>query len=160
MYKLTSEDQADRLDRRAQHLHYKLPTPNTSPYAADGITPIFDEAQAMRYIHDLAEYEDGSPRYRIVGTEEMVLTETYLLGVLERMKEEVARTPGNPNQIEIWHQSGDGTHRFDFQNKQVHKVYYSVTNVIARLSNGTPEGKANAGMLRHPPSPCDVAELA
>lgn len=29
--------------------------------------------------------------------------------------------------------------------KKVWKKYYSITNVIVRLSNGTPEGKANAG---------------
>lgn len=141
--------QADSSFPCTQHLHYKLPTPNSSPYAADGITPIFDEAQAMRYIHDLAEYDDGTPRYRIVGTEEMVLTDKYLLDVLGRMKEKVARAIGNTHEIEIWHQVGDGTHLFDFQMKKVHKKYFQVTNVIARLSNGTPEGKANAGT-----SPC------
>jgi len=130
-----------------QHLHYSLPTPNTTPYAADGITPHFDEAQAMRYIEEMALYPDGTPRYRIVGTEEQVLTEKYLIGVLERLKEEVARTSGNKHQIEIWHQVGDGAHLFDFQNKLVWKKYYQVGNVIVRLSNGTPEGKANAGRL-------------
>lgn len=58
----------------------------------------------MRYINDLALYPDGQPRYRIVGTEEMVLTEKYLVSVLERIKEEVDRTEGITSQIEIWHQ--------------------------------------------------------
>lgn len=87
-----------------QHLHYTLPTPKTSPYAADGLTPQFDESAAMRYIVDMAMYADGTPRYRIVGTEEMVLTEQYLLGVLERIKEQVDRTTAAGHEIEIWHQ--------------------------------------------------------
>ena len=60
----------------------------------------------MSYIRDLALYPDGSARYRIVGTQEMVETEKYLISVIERLKEEVTRATGNTHQIEVWHQVG------------------------------------------------------
>lgn len=90
------------------HLHYSLPTPQQDLFLADGITPVFSEREALRYINDLATHEDGSPRYRIVGTKEMVLTEEYLLKEVDRIRQEVvARMPAGLHQIEVWHQVSD-----------------------------------------------------
>ena len=75
-------------------LHYSLPTPQQELFAPDGVTPLFSENQAMRYIHDLSTHEDGTPKYRIVGTEEMVETEKYLLAAIEKIKEETALKMG------------------------------------------------------------------
>jgi hypothetical protein len=64
--------------------------------------------------------------------------------------------------MEIWHQQQPGTHLMDFMDKKVWKVrdchsrstrgidlsrhqkYHGLGNVIVRLSDGTPESKANA----------------
>ncbi|KAL8286292.1 hypothetical protein RQP46_004780 [Phenoliferia psychrophenolica] len=129
------------------HLHYTLPTPGSASYAPDGVTPIFNEATAMQIIQDLAVHPNGSPRYRIVGTEEMVETDRYVLNAAEKIKEDVVLNMGDLHQIEIWHQVGTGTHLFDFMGKKVWKQYTNITNVVVRLSNGTPEGKANAVLV-------------
>ncbi|KAM0755633.1 hypothetical protein T439DRAFT_320338 [Meredithblackwellia eburnea MCA 4105] len=128
------------------HLHYSLPTPITTPFAPDG-TPVFNEAKAMEYIRDLSTHADGSPKYRIVGTEEMVETDRYLLAAVEKIKEDVVLNMGDLHQIEVWHQVGTGTHLFDFMGKKVWKQYTNITNVVVRLSDGTPEGKKNAVLV-------------
>ncbi|GAA5843912.1 hypothetical protein JCM11251_002246 [Rhodosporidiobolus azoricus] len=133
------------------HLHYTLPTPSTSEFTIleNGTAiPIFSELRAMRYITDLSEYEDGTPRYRIVGTKEMVQTDEYLLARIEEIKAEmVRRHPEGGMQIEVWHQVGDGTHLFDFMGKMVWKKYFGISNVIVRLSDGTAASKANSILL-------------
>lgn len=85
-------------------LHYSLPTPQQELFAPDGITPVFSENQALRYIYDLSTHEDGTPKYRIVGTEEMIETERYLLAAIEKIKEETALKMGGLHQVEVWHQ--------------------------------------------------------
>ncbi|BGP28517.1 hypothetical protein JCM10296v2_000252 [Rhodotorula toruloides] len=129
------------------HLHYALPEPQHALFSPDG-TPVFSESKAMRYIHDLAAYGDGTPRYRIVGTKEMVETDNYLLDKIAEIREEVVqRHPNGGMQVEVWHQIGDGTHLFDFMDKKVWKKYFGISNVIVRLSDGTPASKANAVLV-------------
>ncbi|GAA6002746.1 hypothetical protein JCM10207_007655 [Rhodosporidiobolus poonsookiae] len=126
------------------HLHYKLPEPNIAAFN-DNDTAIFSETLAMGYIRDLAAYADDTPRYRIVGTKEMVQTDEYLLARIEDIKQEMVRVhPDGGMQIEVFHQVGDGTHLFDFMNKMVWKKYFGISNVIVRLSDGTPASKANS----------------
>lgn len=98
------------------YMHYTLPQPRAELYlptsssssngsSSPGLQAVFSEHEAMRYIHALATHEDGSPRYRIVGTEEMVLTEQYLLREIERIRDQVVeKMPLGLHQIEIWHQ--------------------------------------------------------
>ncbi|GEM06060.1 endoplasmic reticulum metallopeptidase [Rhodotorula toruloides] len=125
------------------NLHYALPEPQHALFSPDG-TPVFSESKAMRYIHDLAAYGDGTPRYRIVGTKEMVETDNYLLDKIAEIREEVVqRHPNGGMQVEVWHQIGDGTHLFDFMDKK----YFGISNVIVRLSDGTPASKANAVLV-------------
>ncbi|GAA5888919.1 hypothetical protein JCM6882_002906, partial [Rhodosporidiobolus microsporus] len=130
------------------HLHYSLPAPGVDEFATldnGTVVPVFSEQRALKYITDLAAYQDGTPRYRIVGTKEMVQTDEYLLARVEEIKAEmVRRHPEGGMQIEVWHQVGDGTHLFDFMGKMVWKKYFGVSNVIVRLSDGTPSSKANA----------------
>ncbi|KAJ8297177.1 putative endoplasmic reticulum metallopeptidase 1 [Rhodotorula toruloides] len=123
------------------HLHYALPEPQHALFSPDG-SPVFSESKAMRYIHDLAAYGDGTPRYRIVGTKEMVETDNYLLDKIAEIREEVVqRHPNGGMQVEVWHQL------FDFMDKKVWKKYFGISNVIVRLSDGTPASKANAVLV-------------
>ncbi|BGP44460.1 hypothetical protein JCM10450v2_000274 [Rhodotorula kratochvilovae] len=129
------------------HLHYQLPTPNHALFSPNG-TPIFSEGHAMRYIKDLASYGDGTPRYRILGTREMIETDEYILAKVREIREDVVQHhPTGGMQLEVWHQTGDGTHLFDFMDKAVWKKYFGVTNVIVRLSDGTQASKANAVLV-------------
>ncbi|GAA5972745.1 hypothetical protein JCM11641_003001 [Rhodosporidiobolus odoratus] len=128
-------------------LHYSLPTPNQSLYDHHG-NPSFSENKAMQYITDLAAYQDGTPRYRIVGTKEMVQTDAYLLDQINVIRQQMVQVhPQGGMQIEVWHQHGDGTHLFDFMNKKVWKKYFGISNVIVRLSSGEPASKANAILI-------------
>ncbi|GAA5912605.1 hypothetical protein JCM8208_004787 [Rhodotorula glutinis] len=128
-------------------LHYELPTPGHALFSPDG-TPVFSESHAMRYIKDLASYGDGTPRYRILGTREMVETDEYILDKVAQIRQDVVqRHPDGGMQLEVWHQTGDGTHLFDFMDKMVWKKYMGVTNVIVRLSDGTAATKANAVLV-------------
>ncbi|KAI5479232.1 endoplasmic reticulum metallopeptidase [Pseudohyphozyma bogoriensis] len=127
-------------------LHYTLPAPQQDLFDATGAAQ-FSEKQAMKYIWDLAVHPDNSPRYRILGTEEMVETEEYLIKAVEKIRDEVVAKMGGLHQIEIWHQTGSGAHLFEFMEKQVWKKYYEVGNVVVRLSDGTDASKANAVLV-------------
>ncbi|SCZ90186.1 BZ3500_MvSof-1268-A1-R1_Chr1-3g01827 [Microbotryum saponariae] len=128
-------------------VHYTLPTPNPSLFAADGKTPLFSETRGMDIIRALATHPDGEPRYRIVGTEEMVETERWVLDEVHRIRDDVvARMQGHPVQIETWHQLS-WEHLFDFMDKKVWKKYFDIGNVIVRLSDGTAASKKNAVLV-------------
>lgn len=47
---------------------------------------------------------NGSSRYRIVGTEEMLWTEEYLLKEIERIKAEIEAKMGGLHEVEVSHQ--------------------------------------------------------
>lgn len=129
------------------HLHYKLPAPEPREWDAATATPIFSERRAMKYIKDLASYNDAdsTPRYRIVGTKEMQRTDEYLLDAIDRIRREmVDQHPRGGMQLEVWHQVGDGSHLFDFMDKMVWKKYFGISNIVVRLSDGTAATKANA----------------
>lgn len=129
------------------HLHYELPEPRVEQFSPAG-QPTFSEVSAMRYIRDLAAYADGTPKYRIVGTKEMVETDKYILDEIAAIREQVVRQhPEGGMQIEVFHQVGDGTHLFDFMDKKVWKKYFGISNVIVRLSDGTQNSKANAVLV-------------
>lgn len=129
------------------HLHYTLPTPQLEQYLPDG-TPVFSEKAAFSYVSDLSTHADGTPKYRIVGTHEMVETDEYILAAVKRIREDVVLNGEEGlHQIEIWYQVGSGTHLFDFMGKRVWKAYTNITNVIVRLSDGTDTSKANAVLV-------------
>ena len=86
------------------HLHYELPTPRVEQFSLAG-QPTFSEVAAMRYIRDLAAYADGTPKYRIVGTKEMVETDNYILDEIAAIREQVVRQhPDGGMQVEVFHQ--------------------------------------------------------
>ena len=58
------------------HLHYDLPLPQAG-YAPDS-TPQFSELRAKQYVSDLAQYPNGEPKYRILGTNALVEAENYV----------------------------------------------------------------------------------
>ncbi|SNX83965.1 uncharacterized protein MEPE_02673 [Melanopsichium pennsylvanicum] len=156
------------------YLHYKLPTPRgPTTVLASGVTPadaaayhppipgvvpahtaaeshkfheLFSEANAVGVMHHLS-VDIG---YRIVGTKEHVEAENWLEVVLRRYEGyHNTGTPDNPGrtQVEVYKQIGDGAHRFDFMSNVVWKRYYSMSNLVVRISDGTDESKANSLLL-------------
>ncbi|SPC67749.1 uncharacterized protein UHOD_06842 [Ustilago sp. UG-2017b] len=156
------------------HLHYKLPTPRASTtILASGVTPAdaaayhppipgvvpanaadetdkfhehFSEGNAVGVMHHLS-VDVG---YRIVGTKEHLEAENWLEGVLRRFQGyHNTGTPDKPGrtQVEVYKQIGDGAHRFDFMSNVVWKRYYSMSNLVVRISDGTDESKANSLLL-------------
>ncbi|CBQ69193.1 conserved hypothetical protein [Sporisorium reilianum SRZ2] len=156
------------------HLHYKLPTPRgPTTVLAAGVTPadaaayhppipgvvpantagesqkfheLFSEANAVGVMHHLS-VDVG---YRIVGTKEHLDAENWLEDVLRRYEGyHNTGTPASPGrtQVEVYKQIGDGAHRFDFMSSVVWKRYYSMSNLVVRISDGTDDSKANSLLL-------------
>ncbi|KFH73964.1 hypothetical protein MVEG_01177 [Podila verticillata NRRL 6337] len=127
-------------------LHYALPTPLT-----EGKDPISGQAQFSEHnVREIVRYMTRDIGYRVVGTEQELVTKTYLIKELARLREE-ARVESLfgakdlPN-FDMWVQVGDGSHRFDFMSKVVMKMYTNMTNIIVRLSCG-PECDQNSILL-------------
>jgi len=79
--------------------------------------------------------------------------------------------PGRKLECEVWHQQGSGSHRcvpmlpsielpvthgnkydlriprFDMMGKRIYKTYADLTNIVIRVSDGTPEGKKHAVLV-------------
>jgi Zn-dependent M28 family amino/carboxypeptidase len=69
---------------------------------------------------------------------------------------------GRKLECEVWRQEGNGSHRykastctpsirdlillfrFDMMGKRVYKTYVNLSNIVVRISDGTPEGKEHA----------------
>jgi hypothetical protein len=121
----------------AGKLHYHLPVPSTALRDAATGQPCFSESRALEVVHHLAD----TIGYRIVGTQEMVQSEAYLLGVVEDIKGQLDSSDLQgfhevclfsislyfsancaSSQIEIWHQQQPGSHLLDFMDKKVWKV--------------------------------------
>lgn len=156
------------------YLHYKLPAPRgPTTILASGVTPadaaayhppipgvvpanaadetskfheLFSEANAVGVMQHLS-VDVG---YRIVGTKEHLEAENWLESVLRRYEgyhnTGTADKPGR-TQVEVFKQIGDGAHRFDFMSSVVWKRYYSMSNLVVRISDGTDESKANSLLL-------------
>ena len=155
-------------------LHYKLPTPQgptgivasgvspalasayqpRSPSAQDAsakdapITSLFSEANAVSVMQHLS-VDVG---YRIVGTKQHVEAEDWLEEILRRYEgwHETGTGKDGDNsrtQVEVWKQIGDGAHRFDFMSNVVWKRYYSMSNLVVRISDGSEESKEHALLL-------------
>ncbi|EPQ26656.1 uncharacterized protein PFL1_05636 [Pseudozyma flocculosa PF-1] len=106
----------------------------------------FSEANAVSVMHHLSV----GIGYRIVGTKQHVEAEDWLEEILRRYEgwhDTGLAGTGTRTQVEVWKQLGDGAHRFDFMGSTVWKKYYSMSNLVVRLSDGTNEGKANALLL-------------
>lgn len=132
----------------ALFLHYKLPAPITPTQSAAseaaGQGALFSESN----VHSLIEKLSVDIGYRIVGTREHVRAEEWLLDELRKYEgtHYLGAEAGNV-QVEIWQQIGDGAHRFDFISSTVWKKYYSMSNVVVRISDGTDESKENSVLV-------------
>lgn len=135
--------------------HYHLPTPRDIDVASLDAPAHFSENKALEHIRVLSE-DIG---YRIVGTEEHVRAEKWLESVVKQYEgwhrtlahddpaaDNGTRRPGD-TQVEVWTQVGDGAHRFEIVSSVVWKKYYSMSNVVVRISDGTDEGKEHAVLL-------------
>ncbi|KAF7323535.1 Peptide hydrolase [Mycena kentingensis (nom. inval.)] len=88
--------------------------------------------------------------FRTVGTHEHALADAWMLQQAEAAKrhcDQVARIGNRALQCEVWHQRGSGTHRFDMMGKRLYKTYQNLTNIVIRISNGSPHGKEHALLL-------------
>ncbi|GBE89509.1 Putative endoplasmic reticulum metallopeptidase [Sparassis crispa] len=128
-------------------LNYALPEPITDPVNPITGLPQISEANALAH----AKYLSEDIGYRTVGTREHALGDAWMLQQAELLHaqcEEVLRVhPGRRLQCEVWHQQGSGSHRFDMMGRRLYKTYVDLTNVIIRVSDGTPAGKEHAVLV-------------
>ncbi|KAB5589515.1 Zinc metalloprotease [Ceratobasidium theobromae] len=131
----------------ASKLHYELPKPVVELINPQTGRPQISESQILSHVRALS----GDIGFRTVGTREHALGEEWLLEKLGKIREgceeAVRRTQGRKLECEVWRQQGSGTHRFDMMNKRVYKNYVDLSNIIVRVSDGTPEGKRYAVLV-------------
>ncbi|KAF8330069.1 uncharacterized protein EI90DRAFT_2923234, partial [Cantharellus anzutake] len=115
--------------------------------------PMLSETAILRDAKSLSEVSYRAENttktrylYRIVGTKEHAHAEDWMLGRLHQLKAECDRLGKLRGglECEVVRQVGSGSHRFDMMGRRVDKLYTNVTNLIFRLSNGTPSGKEHA----------------
>ena len=81
---------------------------------------------------------------------------------VKRNCERIVLLTGRKLECEVWRQEGSGNHRcgtfkfpfrrilsyfddrFDMMGKRLYKTYVKLSNIIVRISDGTPEGKEHA----------------
>ncbi|KAG8734211.1 hypothetical protein FRC10_011815 [Ceratobasidium sp. 414] len=127
--------------------HYELPVPVVELTNPKTGLPQPSEAQILAHVRALSE-DIG---FRTVGTKEHAEGEAWLLAQVEKLREQcveaVRSTSGRKLECEVWRQQGSGTHRFDMMGKRVYKTYVDLSNIIVRVSDGTPEGKRYAVLV-------------
>ncbi|KAF8075052.1 hypothetical protein FPV67DRAFT_1475846 [Lyophyllum atratum] len=126
--------------------HSALPEPLTE--LTDPLTglPQISETRVLGF----AKYLSEDIGYRTVGTLEHALADTWMVGQAEAVKrncEEVVAATGRKLECEVWRQEGSGSHRFDMMHKRLYKTYVNLTNIVVRISDGTPEGKEHAVLV-------------
>ncbi|KAG9099279.1 hypothetical protein FRC06_005442 [Ceratobasidium sp. 370] len=128
-------------------LHYELPSPVVELTDPKTGLPQISEAQVLAHVRTLSE-DIG---FRTVGTKEHAEGDAWLLAQVENLREQcvqaVRGTPGRKLECEVWRQQGSGTHRFDMMGKRVYKTYVDLSNIVVRVSDGTPEGKQYAVLV-------------
>ncbi|WFD00250.1 hypothetical protein MYAM1_002998 [Malassezia yamatoensis] len=104
----------------------------------------FSEGNALLTIQHLSE-DIG---YRVVGTQQHIDAEEWVEQILNRFVGS-HDTGGNDykTHVELFKQYGDGAHRFEILGHPVWKQYYSMSNLIVRISDGTPESLQNTLLL-------------
>ncbi|KAF7318377.1 Peptide hydrolase [Mycena chlorophos] len=123
-----------------------LPEPQDALIDAQTGLPQISE----RMILNVAQHLSEGIGYRTVGTLEHALADTWMHDLAKEMKDDcnrIARESGRKLECEVWRQQGSGTHRFDMMGKRLYKNYQNLTNIVIRISDGTPEGKAHALLL-------------
>ncbi|KAK7686296.1 hypothetical protein QCA50_010520 [Cerrena zonata] len=131
----------------AYRTQYALPEPVIEKYDPVTLLPQLSEAEILGH----AKYLSEDIGYRTVGTVEHVLGDMWIhmqaLDLQEKCEQIAKSSPGRKLQCEVWKQEGSGSHRFDIMGKRLYKTYEKLTNVILRVSDGTPEGKENAVLV-------------
>ncbi|KZT25302.1 hypothetical protein NEOLEDRAFT_1178422 [Neolentinus lepideus HHB14362 ss-1] len=127
--------------------HYLLPQPLTELYDPTTNEPQLSEARILSHAKFLSE-DIG---YRTVGTKEHALGDEWIVNQAKELDEICrkarSRNPERKIECEWWWQQGSGSHRFDMMNKRLYKTYVDLTNVVFRISDGTPAGKADAVLV-------------
>ncbi|PWN50705.1 hypothetical protein IE53DRAFT_386978 [Violaceomyces palustris] len=151
--------------------HYRLPPPKPAtsfPNAPaslaaqydpslNRIDPEFNKDSTPLYSHfsegnavSVMQHLSVDIGYRIVGTRQHIQAEDWVEQVLRRYEgfhETGKDGDGSRTQVEVWKQIGDGAHRFDFMSNVVWKKYYSMSNLVVRISDGTDESKEHSLLL-------------
>ncbi|KAI0262359.1 hypothetical protein BC834DRAFT_925273 [Gloeopeniophorella convolvens] len=124
-----------------------LPDPVTSLINSETGLPQISETQILAY----SQYLSEDIGFRTVGTYEHALADKWMADTAYEIQKECERLvqsdPGRNLECEVWHQRGNGSHRFDMMGKRLYKTYVDLSNIVIRVSNGTPEGKANAALV-------------
>ncbi|KAF7291994.1 Peptide hydrolase [Mycena indigotica] len=123
-----------------------LPEPQEALIDAKSGLPQISEALILSTAKHLSE-DIG---YRTVGTREHAVADAWMYDLAKEMSEDcnkLARESGRKLECEVWRQQGSGTHRFDMMGKRLYKTYQNLTNIVIRISDGTPQGKAHALLL-------------
>uniref|UniRef100_D8PVI5 Peptide hydrolase n=1 Tax=Schizophyllum commune (strain H4-8 / FGSC 9210) TaxID=578458 RepID=D8PVI5_SCHCM len=108
--------------------------------------PQISEARILDVARTLSE-DIG---YRSVGTEEHAQGDAWMVDQARAFKEEcdaLVQSQGRALECEVWHQTGDGSHRFDIMGHRVYKTYRGLSNIIVRVSNGTAASKEHAVLV-------------
>ncbi|WBW73084.1 ER metallopeptidase Erm1 [Schizosaccharomyces osmophilus] len=125
------------------YFHNSLISPVDSLYKPDG-TPQLSEKAIMRHVKELSE----NIGYRILGTVEQDRARRYIMDEVLAIQKNLENSPlSNTHEIEVYYESGDGAHLFDFMNKYVIKKYHGLKNIAVRLSNGTDASKEEAVLV-------------
>ncbi|KAH9479296.1 Putative endoplasmic reticulum metallopeptidase 1 [Psilocybe cubensis] len=130
----------------AYQQHYKLPKPLSALTNPDTQLPQISEERILGVAQHLSE----GIGFRTVGTYEHALADAWMVDAAEEVKkrcEEIVLETGRKLKCEVWHQEGSGGHRFDMMGKRLYKTYVNLTNIIVRISDGTPEGMEHAVLV-------------
>ena len=135
----------------------------TSTYRTNPITKLPQISESR--ILDVAKSLSEDIGYRIVGTREHSLADKWMVQAAEHVRQNCQRIvnkTGRKLECEVWRQEGNGSHRckswtcipsiqgliidfrFDMMGKRIYKTYVNLSNIIVRISDGTPEGKEHA----------------
>ncbi|KAG7087620.1 hypothetical protein E1B28_013568 [Marasmius oreades] len=126
--------------------HSTLPDPLTQLVDPETNLPQLSEARVL----SIAKYLSEDIGFRTPGTLEHARGEQWFFQqVLDAQKEcqRVAESSGRKLECEVWLQRGNGSHRFDMMGARLYKTYVNLSNIIVRISNGTPEGKEHAVLV-------------
>ncbi|KDQ62015.1 hypothetical protein JAAARDRAFT_190713 [Jaapia argillacea MUCL 33604] len=128
--------------------HYSLPEPITELINPQTNLPQLSETAILSH----AKYLSEDIGYRTVGTREHALGDAWMLKKVEEIQEEcerVVRESGGERKLEceVWRQVGSGSHRFDMMSKRLYKTYVNLTNIVLRISDGTPDSKSHAVLI-------------
>ncbi|KAF8625164.1 hypothetical protein AX15_005531 [Amanita polypyramis BW_CC] len=131
--------------------HNALPAPLTELTDPHTHLPQISETRIL----DMARYLSEDIGYRTVGTYEHALGDKWFYDQVLTFQKECERVvsavsgagmgPGGRKlECEVWRQQGSGSHRFDMMGKRLYKTYVNLTNMVVRISNGSPKGKEHA----------------